>query len=202
MTCSAQAGVLDFASPGVPSGAAFPQTYGDTAEIDVQYRTRVGLGNTSVPDANLYYFASGWTGTTDVATVNPACGASVCTGEIFLLPASGFEITLNSFQLTTPSGFPAPVTVTTQFAVFDAVFSPLANSGGTFSISSLQTFNLAVTSTTGIRLQWGPNATQVALDSVNYTVSPIGPSVPEASSLFLLGSGLVLLSFFRRRAAH
>jgi hypothetical protein len=69
----------------------------------------------------------------------------------------------------------------------------LAGSGGPFSISDIQTFNVDISSTTGIRLQWGPNATQVPVDNVDFTVSPIA-IVPEPSSLVFLIAGTALLA--------
>jgi hypothetical protein len=192
---TAEATLLDFSSPGTPNGGALPQSYGDTAQLDVQYRTRVGLGNTFIPDPNLDYSATGWIGTSDVLTVNPACGASSCTGEIFLLPAAGYQVTLNSFQLTVSSVFSMQ---TSQYGIFDPGFASLASSGGTFPISTLMTFSPAVTSTSGIRLQWGPTASGVAIDNIDYTVSAIPtPGVPEPSSWILLATGFGLIGLGR-----
>jgi hypothetical protein len=196
---SAQAAVLDFSGLGLPDGAALPQTYGDTADIDVQYATRVGLGNTGLPDLNLYYSAAPWFGPGDVATVNPACGIAACTGEIFLVPSVGLQVTLNSFQLSKRSDLTS--TFDTQYGVFDAAYASLASSGGLFSINGLQTFNPGVTSDIGIRLQWGPDATRVGLDAINFTVFPIGAAaVPEPASVILVG--LPLLAFLRSTAVR
>jgi hypothetical protein len=177
--CAVQGGVLDFEGLGILSGQSIPQTYGDAANVDVQYVSRTGTGNSSVGAGSLQFWSTGYLGATNVAYGNSV------TGEVFFQPIGAFQVQLVNFVLA-----PLLRSRTTQWAVYDASFNLLASSGGTFGLSSATTFTPNQTSANGIRLQFGPDDFNVAIDNITFNLIPTG--VPEPSTI-LVAPGLLLL---------
>ena len=163
------------------------QTYGDIAgQLDVQY-----AGRTS---SSVNNYLSWWdTGYNDLVNVafGPSGGG---VGEIALIPTAGFQVTLNSFDL----GAWLNTTGTSQYTIYDSNYAFLGSSAGVIAVGSGTTthshYDIGLTNVNGLILQWGPDAYNVGIDNVNFTVQAISTPVPESSSLLLLGLGLVGLA--------
>jgi hypothetical protein len=184
LCCTVQGSVLDFEGLGLSNGQAIPQSYGDAGNVNVQYVSRSNPGNTSVSAGSLFFWNTGYIGVTNVAYGNPN------TAEIFFQPIGSFSVQLVSFVLA-----PYLSARTTQWAAYDANFNLLAGSAGTFALSGAQTFTPNQTSANGIRLQFGPDDFNVAIDNITFNLIPTG--VPEPSTI-LVAPGLLLLFMGRK----
>jgi len=119
---------------------------------------------------------------------------------VTLIPARFSFSLLAAFQVQLVSFVLAPFLSarTTQWAVYDANFNLLASSGGTFGLSTATTFAPNQTNATGIRLQFGPDDFNVAIDNITFNVIPTGQApVPEPSTM-LVAPGILLLLIGRK----
>ena len=152
-----------------------------------KYVSRTGPGNTTSSAASLFFWSNGYIGATTVAYGNPN------VAEIFFQPIGAFQVQLVSFVLA-----PFLSARTTQWAAYDANFNVLASSGGTFGLSTATTFAPNQTNATGIRLQFGPDDFNVAIDNITFNVIPTGQApVPEPSTM-LVAPGILLLLIGRK----
>ncbi|MEO5961118.1 MAG: VPDSG-CTERM sorting domain-containing protein [Opitutaceae bacterium] len=190
-----QATVLTF--DGFSHNEVIPQTYGDSANVDVSYNVLAGFGNAASAGGGITI--NQWTsGYGDL--VNVAWGAGPVdpslVGNISFSAAVGRQVTLNSFDLAGWVGDQAGRSV----RVYDGFYNLLASYGpmtidGTEGHSS---FAPAVSAST-LHLQWDfPWA--VAADNVNFTDSVVRvPGVPDGGSTVVLGAlSLFGLLAFRR----
>ena len=176
--------VLDFdgniCNGGSPCTALSPidQTYGDiSGKLDVIYDASI---STTTPD-NLFFWATGFSDLTNVAYGNDGA-----TAEVFLNPSSGFQVTLNSFDLGAYNG-----NRVTQWTILDGLGTELASSGPiTVSGTTATTVSPGLTSPTGFQIQWGPDAYNVAIDNIDFTVVPLPAALPLFLSA-LAGFGLM-----------
>ncbi|MEX2208918.1 MAG: PEP-CTERM sorting domain-containing protein [Myxococcota bacterium] len=117
------------------------------------------------------------------------------TAEIFLSPASGYSVTLNGFSL----GAYPNASRSSQYAILGGDGTPLVSSGPITVLGSTPTqVSLVETRSDGIRILWGPDAYNVAIDDIDFTVSS-GP-IPEPATPALIALGLTGLAWrdFRR----
>lgn len=166
------------------NGSPIDQSYGDIlGQLDVVYNSRDGNGNTnmSLP------FLSGWDEEySDLQHVAFANGGTV--GEVALFPLAGFQVTLNSFDL----GAWPNASRDSQVTIYDSTFNTLTSSGPiTIDGTVHSQFLPNLTNTNGLILQWGPDAFNVGIDNINFTVQPISAAVPEPTTWLLLSLGLV-----------
>lgn len=189
----AQAAVLDFSGNICGDGtqacgnySAISQNYGDIAgQVDVVYD-----GHVSVPGSSNLSWWDNYTGQLGVAW-----GSNGGTSEIFLSPSAGYQITLNSITFGSYAG----VNRSSQYTLLDGNSNVLSPSN-TFSLINPLTFALNVTSGSGIKIQWGPDAFDVGIDNINFTVSQINVNaVPLPAAVWLFGSALLSFVGFSNR---
>jgi hypothetical protein len=176
----AQAVVLTF-DGAICNGASctvsdpIDQSYGDIpGQLDVIYTSRVAGGNTTTHLSFLRWWGVGysdlvnvaWGGSNDIAGV----------AEIALIPAPGFQVRLNGFDL----GSFNSASRGSQYTIYDSAYNPLISSGAITvngNVHSHFAFNL--TSAQGLIIQWGPSAFNVGIDNVDFTVTPTGTSTGD-----------------------
>jgi hypothetical protein len=166
------------------------QTYGDVAgQLDVVYAHRAASGNSPVDENYLKWWDNAYNDLVNVAWGGFGTGSGV--SEIALIPAAGYQVTLNSFDL---GAWPNAANAT-QYTVYDINYNPLISSGpiivGTGNVHSHVTPALA--SATGLIIQWGPDGYNVGIDNVDFTVA-----VPLPAAAWLFGSALGLLGLRRK----
>jgi len=205
--------ILTFDIPGASGFDFIPQDYGDnvttspdgngflyggtkdTPNITVEYRAVETDGaTTDLPDLSFWDFFYG--DLLNVAFANQVTGSGYA--EIRLLPAVGHAVTLNSFDL---GGWPAADRPVETVRVLNDSFGVLRDfTPWTARGNGHDTFNIGITSSTPIRIQWGLNAVFVGIDNVNFsqnngTVQPI----PEPTTWTLFAAGLLGLALLRKK---
>lgn len=206
---AAQAAVLDF-NPSVASGtcedstdtivvcgngSSIRQAYGDIAgQLDVIYDNDAALPGT-LSQQRLQWWNQQYSNLTGIAygSGNQNSGPA----EIFLKPATGFEVLITSFQL---GGYPNSDR-STQWTVRDGNSAVLASSGPITVLGNVATtVVLNLVSTTGFKIQWGPEQFNVGIDNITFTVRAIDPNVvPIPGALALMIPGLLGLRFAARK---
>lgn len=188
------------------------QAYGDTANVDVIYKDFIG------PSASLQWWNAGYNELSGVlyADKHPEMtdGSGDCCAKarIGLAPLGGASVTLNSFNL----GSWPDDGMATQVQVLDLLTSAVLFSAnpkiGTEGVSSQ--FFPSVTSFNGLAIEWQNSAYNIGIDNVDFsTWTPPGQpagilaftptaTVPEPSTLFLLGAGLTAFVGVRRRRSR
>lgn len=184
--------ICNFATGACANGREILQTYGDQPGVldVVYYRNGVAV----LPDP-LVFWTTQYSGLVNVA-YGTGLGAAG-TAEIFLDPLPGYSVTLNGFSL----GAWPNMDRTSQYTILDADGTPLVSSGPITVLGSTPTLvSLAETSSDGIRIQWGPDAYNVAIDNIDFTVTGVG-QIPEPATAALLALGLAGLAWGARRRA-
>ena len=179
---------LNFSNTGCTSSGVYcliPQTYGDTNMVDVSYRAI----NTSTGAATngLFAFASGYGDLHDV--VFGGTNSSTFLAEITLTAKHGAKIALDSFDLASFGGARnSPVTIRDLYG--NLLASWTAHTNATHLSWTAGTDYLD-----GIVLRWGPDAYNVGLDNLTYSVLP----APEASTWAMMVAGFGLLGAGMRK---
>ncbi|BDC48238.1 hypothetical protein F183_A05540 [Bryobacterales bacterium F-183] len=171
----------------IANGAGINQAYGDTAFINVSYQAGPNPGITlqrwDTGYSDLSYVAYGY------------FGANVAS--ITLTPTAGYQVTLNSFNLgTTPPNVSRDATVTvtdigTNTVVYTGSFTGANQVGATAAFGAP-----GVTSAAGLRISYGIDVFNVAIDNINFTTAAVPPppptGVPEPSELVASAAALLL----------
>lgn len=195
---SAKAAMLNFptnicVNPALCADGSFiSDTYGDVpGALEVSFRNLQGE-----PGINeLRYWGSGYGDLQGVAWTRRS--DAVSQAEIFLKPLNGRVVTLSAFDLGAFNGTARQ----SQFTILDGDFNVLFTSGLLTIPAQLHShfeFN-GLTTTNGIRIQWGPSAFNVAIDNIDFTASFAGQPVPVPPAIILLVGGAALLLSRRRR---
>jgi hypothetical protein len=200
VTTPAAATVLDF-SGAICNGAAtcsdaalIDNGYGDIAgQLDVQYDR--DITNASLSDRRLSWWDAEYNDLQGVAwgSTNDSAG----TAEIFLQPLSGLSVTLLGFDL----GAWQNAVLDTSYVIRSGAGAILASSGtitvGTGNVHSSFAFNL--TSSDGIRIQWGPSSYNVGIDNIEFRIGQGGGAVPEPATWAMMISGFGMAGAMLRR---
>ena len=187
MTVPVQAALLDF-NGNICAGTCsnndlIDQSYGDIAgQVDVQYTSLTSA------DTSLKFWNTGFSDLTNVAWTQPSGGNSVA--EIAFLPTGGNPVRLNSFDL---GAYPTGASLASTFTILDGLGAPLTLPTPVTIGAVHSTFPIGITSANGIRLQWGPQAYNVGIDNVDYSVVPIPPA------MLLFASGSMLVGWYVKR---
>jgi len=191
---AAQADVLTFEGDICNGGnvcfpyATIDQSYGDTALVDVTSFYEVGNPNAGP----LQWWPDLYSGMTTVAfgTQGPAGAA------LHIDPIAGYSVTLNGFDI---GSFPNQ-NGTTSWRVFDGFGNLLGSSGGNITIlGSTPTHVGSFASTNGIHIQFGPDAFNIGIDNVDFTVSVAAVPEPATWAMMIMGFGLAGGMLRRRR---
>jgi len=176
-------------------GSFIDASYGDVAGVvDVSYHNL--QGGTQL--TQLRYWNTDYNDLQGVAWTDG--GDSDSRAEIFIQPLNGEAVTLHGFDLGAWFDSQLP----SRFTILDGALNVLFESGPlTIGIQPDNLHNhfsfVNLSSSDGIRIQWGPSAFNVGIDNVEFTVGAATVPLPPAAAL--LGGGLLALLGRRRRAA-
>lgn len=181
------------------NGGRINQSYGDVAgALDVVYDNDVDDGFAAgSDDARLSFYSTSFSDLSNVAYGR----ANGVRSSITLLPASGIAVLLQSFQLGA-WGDANHTTRDTSFQILDALTNAVLFSSGAISISTTtaSTFNLNLISANGLRIIFGPDSFNVAIDNINFTAAPANQLVtPIPGAVALMIPGIAALFGASRR---
>jgi hypothetical protein len=193
--------------------------YGDNVNALADAIGSYGLGNGFTPNVTVGYFtrsiATGvtshsnldfWTGSYgDLLNVAFPVVPNGHYGEVWLIPSSGFSVTLNSFDL---AGWPTVDHLNQPIFILDENLNVLVNLSGTIKGAGPSHTSIApnLTRSSPLVIRFGDNW-NVGIDNINFDQCEAatcgggggGAPVPEPSTLLLLGSGLAGLALARKK---
>ena len=170
---------------GCGNGGFINQTYGDVAgQLDVTY-----LDVDSANGDSLRWWGSGYNNLPSAVWASGSDANSFA--RITLTPAAGQSITLDGFDL---GSYSVP-TRSTNLRVFALGGATHTFSGNVGSVAGPTHVSLALTSSTGIVIEWENSAYNVGINNIGYTLSP----VPEPGSYALMLAGLSAIGMLARR---
>lgn len=201
--------LLDFSgnicdTPGgvCSDGVDISQSYGDSATVDVQYRSVNAPGASSQQYGTLSYWGGGYGDLQGVVwgSDNDLSGVP----EIRFVASGGELVTLNSFDM---AGWFDDYRSSAR--VYDLAYNLLFDTGAiTAPGQGHLSFAPGVSNAGGLILQWGPSGYNAGLDNISFSYSSLSRSsiaaaVPEPTTwaLMILGFGAVGASLRRRRPA-
>ena len=190
----AHAAVLDFTHTNCKSGGVFcviPQTYGDTADVDVSHRI-VQKSNGHTIGIGLFDFNTGYGDLTHV--VFGGYDAFNYMSEITLTAKPGHLLSLQSFDFATFGNRASKVPI----SVFDLDGNLLKS--GNFSTNSPKHATLTMNTDflSGVVIRWGPDGYNVGLDNIRYDTQLAAPE-PATWAMMLMGFGTLGWNLRRRR---
>lgn len=178
-------------------GSIIGQNYGDIAgQLDIVYdadRSAVGI-------SNLYHWGAGYETLENVAFGDNAGGGL----SILFQPLAGFVVTVFGFDIAPYAGrvrdtLVQVIDTATNTLLADSSFTPLP-------VGQVTQFTGSWASASGIRINLGPDAWDVGISNISYSVAQIAPVDPETPSPvpvpaagWLMLAGLGGLGAFARR---
>ncbi len=169
------------------------QGYGDDAGfVDVSHRT-LNAGTLTVYQDALQFWGAGYGGL-DQAAWGGANGQGYI-GEMAFNTVAGYQVTLQSLTF----GNYQSSSTGSSFTVLDAGNGSVLFSSGAFNPGlTPSVFTPNVTSSKGLVLRWGPDAYNVGLGNVQFSVTSV-TAVPEPHTWAMLAAGLCMLGTAARR---
>lgn len=174
--------------------APISQSYGDTALIDVSYSSLSAFGNSSVLQANAFFWKSNYGDLTDVVY-----GGDTDTSvlQIKFTALQGATLQLNGFQA---AGWPN-TSYNAEVRYYDLNYNQLGNelfvAPGTGHYQSICE-NCTITG--GFILQLGPNGYHTGIDNLDVSAFAGAPE-PASWALLIAGFGLIGVALRRRSVA-
>jgi len=170
------------------SGSIVDQSYGDSSNIDVQYRTRDGFGDTAETSTAVRWWQEDYSDLVGVVYQN----GNGLVGEIALIPVQGETVTLNSFDL----GAWPNINKSTTVRIFDGDWNEIFTTGSIVVLGATRTSLMpSLTQEGPIYLQWGTDF-DVGVDNLSFTLG--GAVVPVPAAGLLMVSALAGFSALRR----
>lgn len=166
------------------------QSYGDIAgQLDVIYD---GNRNTTAAE-NLRFWTTGYESLVNVAFGEQSAGGL----SILLQPLSGYKVTLTGFDIAPYANrvrntLVQIIDTATGTFLKDDAYTPLSTTGITQYSGSWM-------SASGLQINLGPDAWDVAIDNVNFSVAQVS-AVPLPAAGWLLGGALAGFAALRRRS--
>jgi hypothetical protein len=195
----ALATTIDFTGAGAADYDVVSQSYGDSAEADLSYRTLQGgnnWGQTATQSENFVYYWADANYSQDQAIFAAHQGEKQ---ELALQAGSGLRFTSVTFDL----GSYPNVTKDTAFKLFDASWNELlSNSALSIDASAGALITLAV-NTSALYFQMGDNWNN-GIRSVSFATAPAAVAqtpIPAALPLFLSALGVLGFAARRRKLA-
>ncbi len=190
----ASATVIDFTNTNCTSAGVncvIPQTYGDTADVDVSHRI-IQKSNGKTVGAGLFDYKQKYGDLTGV--VYGGYDMTNYLSEITLTAKTGRLLSLTSFDFATFGGRSSTVPI----KVFDLDGNLL--NGGSYNTNSPKHGTLALNTSflSGVVIRWGPDSYNVGLDNITYSVKSAAPE-PTSWAMMVVGFGALGWTTRRQR---
>jgi len=187
--CTPTAGVAGAAA--CINGYFIGQDYGDVdGVVDTAHRTR-HFGDLSLAEGSLQFW-NNYSGS-DYAAWGGSNGTAY-VAEMVFTPAAGNRVSLQSLSFGSYQGAER----TSTFMLLDAVTNQVLLSPTSFAVGAspyVVNFAGSISSAHGLVLRWGPDAYDVGLTNVQFSVA----AVPEPETWAMLVAGLALMGTAARR---
>ena len=169
------------------ANSSLGQSYGDSAQIDVAYRS-VNATTNVVYEGFLKYWTGGYGDLNGVVWG----GDGRTFSEIAFTPTAGYEVSLLSFDFATYQGRhdSVPIKILSGDGATTIFDSTLTTDWPTHNSLAVNSAYFA----DGIILRWGPNGYDVGLDNIRFDVRAIdsGSAVPEPATWAMMIAGFGL----------
>lgn len=189
---------LDFSGPicGGPCSVTDPidADYGSSTNLAISWRSLDAPGDGGVLASNVFHWDTLFGDLVDIAYAS-----SAFVGEArFELLGAGLTLTLESVD---GAGFDGS-SYDSGIRIYDLDYGPLFDSGVvSFPFPGHTTIDLGQSSTSGLILQWGPEADLAGIDNLRFRIDGEQPIVPEPATwaMMIAGFGAVGIATRRRR---